>query len=83
MRRETVLKVCLNHYVTSDIVFNRKDEKTWQWCAPDYSEGEVQYDTFAIRFKTPEIAQGFMDALEAVKKNIEPSVKKPESEGNC
>ncbi|KAK6642589.1 hypothetical protein RUM43_004091 [Polyplax serrata] len=83
MRRETVLKVCLNHYVTSDIVFNRKDEKTWQWCAPDYSEGEVQYDTFAIRFKTPEIAQGFMDALEAVKKNLEPSVKKPESEARA
>lgn len=70
MRRDVVLKVCLNHYVTSDIEFIKKDEKSWQWTAPDFSDGEVQYDMFAIRFKTPEIASGFTKALDDVKNNV-------------
>lgn len=68
MRREIVLKVCLNHYLTPEIEFTPKNEKTWQWHAPDFSEGEVRFETLAIRFKTAEMAQEFMQAIENAKK---------------
>ncbi|TGZ32049.1 E3 SUMO-protein ligase RanBP2 [Temnothorax longispinosus] len=59
MRRDHVLKLCLNHMLTIDIEFTPKDEKTWLWTTADYSEGEIEYMQFACRFKTAEIAADF------------------------
>ncbi|MCP3661321.1 MAG: hypothetical protein GY696_02320 [Gammaproteobacteria bacterium] len=51
MRREQVLKICLNHYITPQIMsnFKEKDPKSWRWAAPDFSEGELEDMMFAIR----------------------------------
>ncbi|KAF2363400.1 Zinc finger RanBP2-type [Trinorchestia longiramus] len=62
MRREQVHKICLNHYLTENIKFNDKDEKSFYWVAQDYSEDTPSLETFAIRFKTPEVAQKFKKA---------------------
>ncbi|XP_044766754.1 E3 SUMO-protein ligase RanBP2-like isoform X2 [Coccinella septempunctata] len=64
MRRDQVLKICLNHTLTSDIEYRSKDDKTWLFVAPDFSEGEVSYDQFCLRFKTPEIAIEFKEAVD-------------------
>ncbi|XP_039296203.1 E3 SUMO-protein ligase RanBP2 isoform X2 [Nilaparvata lugens] len=64
MRREMILKVCLNHFLTDELNFQPKDDKTWLWCAIDYSEGEVAQEKFALRFKTADIAGEFKDALD-------------------
>lgn len=69
MRRDQVLKICLNHILTSDIEYLPKDDKTWLFSAPDYSEGEINHWQFCLRFKTAEIAQDF-------KKAVDSSVKK-------
>jgi hypothetical protein len=49
---------------------NEKDEKSFYWVARDYSEDPPSLETFAIRFKTPDIAQAFkkaaVDALNGV-----------------
>lgn len=64
MRREQVLKICLNHYLTSDIDYKPKDDRTWLFSAADYSDGEISYQQFCIRFKNGEVAKQFMDAVD-------------------
>lgn len=63
MRREKILKICLNHRLTPDIEYLPKDEKTWLFHAADFSEGEIQRDQFCLRFKTPELAEEFKHAV--------------------
>lgn len=70
MRRDHVLKLCLNHHLSSDLEFTSKDEKTWLWNAADYSDGEIEYNQFACRFKTSVIAMGFKKAIDDVRKNV-------------
>jgi len=66
MRRDQVLKICLNHYATAQLVstFKEKDTKSWTWAAQDFSEGELTTMTFALRFKSPEITKEFKDTLD-------------------
>lgn len=64
MRRDQILKLCLNHALTPDIEVSVRDDKTWTWSAADYSEGEIEYSQFACRFKTPEIAQEFKTSID-------------------
>lgn len=74
MRREQVYKICLNHYLSKDMEFRKKDDKTFYWAAFDYSEATPQNETFAIRFKTPEITSEFMNAVSDAKVKLMYSV---------
>lgn len=68
MRREQVHKLCLNHYLVKDLEMRHKDDKTFYWAAMDHSEADTpKAETFAIRFKTPEIATEFFEAIQAAK----------------
>lgn len=67
MRREIILKVCLNHYLTPDLNFIPKNEKCWQWQAVDFAEGQPQGEVFTIRFKTAEDAEKFMNTINDLK----------------
>ena len=67
MRREQVLKICLNHYITSDLDMTSKDSRTWMWGAQDFSEGVVVPEKFACRFKSAEIAHDFKEAVDDAK----------------
>lgn len=62
MRREQILKICLNHMLTDEIEYKSKDDKSWHFVAIDYSDGEIQPMQFCLRFKTKEIAQEFYAA---------------------
>ncbi|KAF5304638.1 hypothetical protein FQR65_LT07920 [Abscondita terminalis] len=64
MRREQVLKICLNHFLTSNIEYKSKDDKTWLFTAPDYSEGQINHWQFCVRFKTPDVAKEFKKAVD-------------------
>ncbi|XP_013778960.1 E3 SUMO-protein ligase RanBP2-like isoform X2 [Limulus polyphemus] len=70
MRRDQVLKVCLNHNVTSDIKFNKKDDRSWTWGATDFSEGEPNPARFAIRFKSEAVSQQFKAAVDDAQKQL-------------
>lgn len=63
MRREQILKICLNHALTEEVEYNVKDDKSWHFITNDFSEGEVELMQFCLRFKTPEIAQEFRQAV--------------------
>ena len=81
MRREQVLKICLNHYVTQQLVAQLKtqDAKSWTWAAQDFSDGELETMTFALRFKTPEISSEFKKALDEAAVNTTASPVKSTS----
>ncbi|KFB38061.1 AGAP002982-PA-like protein [Anopheles sinensis] len=63
MRREQVLKICLNHALTEDVCYSKKDDKSWQFVANDFSEGAFELMNFCLRFKSADIAQEFRDAI--------------------
>ena len=66
MRREQVLKLCANHYITAamKLVPMKTSETSLCWVASDYSEGEVQKEQLCVKFKTVDIAQKFRDCFE-------------------
>lgn len=63
MRREQILKICLNHAITPDLIFKPKDEKSCLWAAQDFTEGEGKMETFVIRFRDAETSKAFMNAV--------------------
>jgi len=83
MRRDKTLKVCANHYITSDMRLqpNIGSDRSWVWkVAADVSEGAPQAETLAIRFANSENANHFKEAFEAGQKtNIEIAGKIAES----
>ena len=64
MRREQVLKICMNHRVTPLLEFKMKDDRSAVWAAMDYSEPEPRDEMFVARFKTPEVAAEFVAAVQ-------------------
>lgn len=73
MRRDQVLKICLNHSLTSEVNYNQKDDKTWLFAVNDFSEGELSLEHFCLRFKNKEIALGFKEAIDSALKDISDS----------
>lgn len=63
MRREQILKICLNFFLTDEIELQRKDDNSLTFGANDFSEGEFEPTSFAIRFKNKEIVDGFKKAI--------------------
>lgn len=72
MRREQVLKVCCNHFVTADMKFtaSSSSDRAWTWYAQDYSEGKMKTELFAIRFKTVDQALSFKRVIDEVQTKI-------------
>ncbi|EPQ26507.1 uncharacterized protein PFL1_05829 [Pseudozyma flocculosa PF-1] len=67
MRRDKTLKVCANHYVTSDMKLspNVGSDRSWVYnVAADVADGEPTAETLAIRFANSENAQAFKTAFE-------------------
>lgn len=77
MRREQVLKICLNHQLTDEIHYVKKEDKVWQFAASDYSEGAIENLQFCLRFKTADIADGFKEAIDDALAGNEASVLAP------
>lgn len=65
MRREPIMKICLNHFLSSELIFTQKDDRSWLWFAPDFADGQLSNEQFCVRFKTPEIAAEFKKAIES------------------
>lgn len=79
MRREQVLKICANHYITSDMLLkpNAGSDKSWVWNAIDYAYEEPKNEQLAIRFKTVDEASLFKAKFEEAQKVLLHSPEKP------
>ncbi|KXN87922.1 Ran-specific GTPase-activating protein, partial [Leucoagaricus sp. SymC.cos] len=73
MRRDKTLKVCANHYISSEMKLqpNIGSDRSWVWkVTADYAENPPTPETLAIRFANPDNANQFKTAFEdAQKKN--------------
>nr|XP_020470121.1 RANBP2-like and GRIP domain-containing protein 8 [Monopterus albus] len=72
MRREQVLKICANHYITADMLLkpNAGSDKSWVWNAIDYADEEPKPEQLAIRFKTVDEASLFKAKFEEAQKIV-------------
>lgn len=79
MRREQVLKICANHYITSDMLLkpNAGSDKSWVWNAIDYADEKPKTEQLAIRFKTVDEASLFKSKFEEAQKLALQSPEKP------
>ena len=79
MRREQVLKICANHYITADMLLkpNAGSDKSWVWNAIDYADEEPKPEQLAIRFKTVDEASLFKAKFEEAQKI---ALKSPEKQ---
>nr|XP_014351246.1 PREDICTED: E3 SUMO-protein ligase RanBP2 [Latimeria chalumnae] len=72
MRRDQVLKICANHYITLDMKLkpNSGSDKSWVWHAMDYADEVPKSEHFAIRFKTADEATHFKSVFEEVQNTV-------------
>ncbi len=82
MRRELVLKICANHYITIDMALkpNAGSDKSWVWYAMDYADEMPKTEQLAIRFKTAEDAVLFKVKFDVAQKLISESPQDHQSE---
>ena len=62
MRREHILKICCNHYITSEMELTPLvgNNTSWAWTTlSDFSDEEAKVEKLCIRFKLFEVAQNF------------------------
>uniref|UniRef100_UPI00358F066E E3 SUMO-protein ligase RanBP2 isoform X2 n=1 Tax=Myxine glutinosa TaxID=7769 RepID=UPI00358F066E len=73
MRREQVLKLCANHWLTPDLELEPMggSDRAWVWNAHDSSDGKVSLEQLAVRFKQVETAAAFRCAIEEAKQAIQ------------
>ncbi|MFT7817969.1 E3 SUMO-protein ligase RanBP2-like isoform X1 [Arapaima gigas] len=80
MRREQVLKICANHYITADMALkpNAGSDKSWVWYAIDYADEMPKPEQLAIRFKTADEAALFKAKFEEAQATL---TKSPQNQG--
>ena len=70
MRRDQVLKICMNHALTKELelkpMLNSKG-KAWVWYAEDFSEDKLSHEQFAIKFASEDIANSFKEIFDAAR----------------
>ncbi|ESO06131.1 hypothetical protein HELRODRAFT_144824, partial [Helobdella robusta] len=67
MRREKILKICCNHWISSQmelILMPNSNNKAFVWHADDFADGDVTHEKFCIKFKTEEVALSFKQCIE-------------------
>ncbi|XP_072936249.1 E3 SUMO-protein ligase RanBP2 [Epargyreus clarus] len=85
MRREQIMKVCCNHSVTKEMVFQKMPnmDKAVTWCAKDFSDGELIAETFCLRFKTVQACDNFVSAVKSAQSKIKEESKSIKEEQNA
>ncbi len=79
MRRDQVLKLCVNHRITSDLKFEIYNEKQVRWHAEDYSEGAGKHELLAARFKSDTDAKKFKEECENAQRVLQSISANPQA----
>ncbi|XP_053407821.1 E3 SUMO-protein ligase RanBP2-like [Mercenaria mercenaria] len=84
MRREQILKLCCNHYISPDLNFKtmpNSQGRALVWYAMDFAEGEPKPEQFSIKFKNEEIAKEFESSVKEAQEKISGTkVSKPKEQ---
>lgn len=83
MRREKILKICLNHAILSEMSLSKNigSSKTWIYFTPaDVSDGEAKPENLGIMFKTDEAAEEFKNKFDEVIEIIKKSKSTEQTE---
>ncbi|CAG4963166.1 unnamed protein product [Parnassius apollo] len=85
MRREQIMKVCCNHAITKEMIFQKMPnmDKAVTWCAKDFSDGELVAETFCLRFKTVQLCDEFVKAVKLAQSKIGDDLKAVKEEQNA
>jgi Ran-binding protein 1 len=79
LRENKTLKLRMNHVVSSlvKLALNAGSDRSWTWSTTDYAEDEGgKNETFAIKFKTADVASGFNKQHEVCgKANQDPATR--------
>ena len=72
MRREQVLKLCANHFISRHMKLQpmANSDKTWCWTANDFSGEELKLECFALEFKTRDEAEQFKMVFEECQEKL-------------
>nr|CAB3265551.1 RANBP2-like and GRIP domain-containing protein 5/6 [Phallusia mammillata] len=85
MRREQVLKLCANHYITGNMQLKPHGTncKAWTWVAQDFSDidDQPQKEMFVVRFGNVDSASSFKEQVDLAANcaNEQPTLKQPTS----
>ncbi|CAB1112748.1 unnamed protein product [Ectocarpus sp. CCAP 1310/34] len=73
MRQEKTMKVICNHVADPRIVLkpNAGSDRSWVWNAFDFTEGQLEEMTFALRFGNSDSANEFKEQFTAAQKVVE------------
>ena len=77
MRRDQILKVCANHFLTADMELkpNAGSDRSWVWHTnADVSDGEPKAEQLAVKFKNAEIAGEFKEKFDMCKEELKASL---------
>jgi E3 SUMO-protein ligase RanBP2 len=77
LRREQVLKVACNHYISLEMSLQplATSETAWCWFAVDYAEGEAKNEQLAVRFKTKDLACQFKEVFTKCQEELKSGVQ--------
>lgn len=70
MRREQIFKLCCNMSITKEIELKKMNGTTYSFAGQDFSEGEIHAEYLAIKFKTSELVEQFVEAVKQVQKSL-------------
>ena len=73
MRREQILKICCNHYISKELTMKPMPSSKGRaliWYAMDFADGEQNAENFSARFKSEESAKDFETAIESAKARL-------------
>lgn len=85
MRRDQVLKICCNHYITAGMSLNPQSgsDTSWNWYTScDFADEQAKPEKLAIRFKTSDTAQQFKVTFDECVQKVSVSQKKTVPSGS-
>lgn len=83
LRREQVHKLVLNQLITTDMDLQpmQMSDRAWLWAGFNHSEDGSQLEKLAVRFKNPELAVKFRDAVAEAQKYLQARPQTSRTEG--
>ena len=82
MRRDQILKLCCNHYITAEMTLTPvQGNNQFAWYTHcDFSDGEAKPEKLAVRFKQASVATEFKSVFEGCVERVKDQGKKKPSE---